>query len=172
MCKGKWVTFVDSDDVILPCHLSVMDNYIIDEVDLLLTDCSHTLTQTNKRPMTYDRQPKCVDNAIKYLFDDYDPYHNPVFAVWNKFFKLDIIRSHEITFNNSLSLGEDRIFVCDYLIHANRLLHFRQKSYVQIWRTGQTSLVQTMRSPVEYMATFKSNYLAMCNLYHRGGGQN
>lgn len=49
--------------------------------------------------MTYDRQPKCVDNAIKYLFDDYDPYHNPVFAVWNKFFKLDIIRSHEITFN-------------------------------------------------------------------------
>ena len=171
LCKGEWITFVDSDDVILPFHLNVLNDENVKDADLLMTDCAHSITETYNTTC-HSVHPVVSYNATEYIYNEYDPYNNPEFAVWNKFFRSQIIKAHGILFNEELSLGEDRIFVCSYLKHARKCCHFRQKSYIQIWRKNTTSLVQTLRTPADYLHGFHLNYLAMCALFPLGGGVN
>lgn len=161
LCQGEWVTFVDSDDIILPFHLNVIN--MANDANMLMTDCAYSLPSIEK--LNQNTPPIVSDNAAEYLYDKYDPYSNPVFAVWNKFFRLKILKEQNILFYENLSLGEDRLFISNYLLHANTILHFKQKSYIQVCH--ENSLVHTLRSPADYMKVFHLNYLAICKLIHK-----
>ena len=163
LCQGEWVTFVDSDDRITPFHLSVVA--LAGNTDLLVTDFAHPEVETDAN--CKDPYPVKSDNAAEYLFNEYNPYKKPIFSVCNKFFRSEILRQRKISFNEDLSLGEDRLLVSNYLIYAKRLIYFRQKSYIEMRREGANSLVKTLRTPKDYMKTFRLNYQAMHRLSYK-----
>ena len=50
--------------------------------------------------------------------------------IWNKIFLADIIKNNNIRFDTNISLGEDRAFIFDCLIHVKSLLSISEKLYI------------------------------------------
>lgn len=172
---GEWVTFVDSDDAVTPSHLNVMEEGICDEaIDIIMTghtggrivDGKLKVGSSSHSEGEYVTSP----NAAAYLFNDFMPFKNPVFLVWNKFFRRRILSAHKIFFDTTMSLGEDQVFLCDYLQYAKGIMHYKNKSYVCLAWTNLSHLGTVLRTPSDYLYNQKKNYEALCNVVKIGGG--
>lgn len=171
--RGEWVTFADSDDAVTPSHLNVMALEHDEAIDLVMT--GHTDGRfvgnklvTNVSPCS-SQEVVAAPNAAAYLFNDFKPFENHVFPIWNKFFKRSILSEHSICFDTTLSLGEDQVFLCDYLQHARGIIHFKNKSYVNVSWPNLSHLGQKLRTPSDYLHNQRKNYAALCNVVKAGG---
>lgn len=166
--KGEWVTFVDSDDVILPTHLDIVENEENNEVDLLMTDFTFgKISNGNITPRRKIEVPVCVlrsEAAARYLFKDLNPFRNPAFLVWNKFFRNKLLSQYHVRFDESMSLGEDQVFVCAYLPYAHKLIHYATPTYVCLDWKGIHHLGTYLRTPADYLYNQKKNYNALYNI--------
>ena len=57
----------------------------------------------------------------------YNARNNDWFYIWNKVFRADIIYANKLSFCNDVSLGEDLIFVSNYLQYAENLIYVDEK---------------------------------------------
>lgn len=124
--KGKYVCFFDCDDRIDDEIIS----YLTDEIDGVAGaacgyDISRLVVKVPKKasederevfystPETVSRVLSGADMMCRVFFEEnYEGY------LWNKIFRLDIIKRHHIRFNESLWYKEDCAFVIDYLKYA------------------------------------------------------
>lgn len=172
--NGEWLTFVDSDDAILPSHLNILNSNVIHDADLLMTDKTEGKVENGEIILNDTRQNKGTNIIVKptcadYLFGIYNPFVNPFYHIWNKFFKSKIIKTYELSFDKTLSLGEDQVFVCDYLMYAKKICHFKQKTYVNINWKGIHHLGSCLRTPQNYLYNQKRNYEALTRLIPKYG---
>ena len=114
IASGKYIVFIDSDDYLKPDYLSELYKAIIsnpyswcfcgfqemDEKGAVLCDC---LYQTDKE---YDIFP----------FSEYGSVLHKKFAsmLWNRIYELDIIKTYNIRFDETLSRSEDVLFNLEY----------------------------------------------------------
>lgn len=172
-CLGEWVTFVDSDDAILSSHLNVMNMKLNDSIDILITGIVYSRFIDGK--LVFEGVDGNVNkdvvnsNAAFYLFNEFNPLKNSIFPVWNKFFKNQIINKHNIKFDTTISLGEDQIFLCNYLLYAKGICHAANNSYLNIFWEPFSKLSQTFRKPEEYMYIIKENYKALTRVIPAAG---
>lgn len=174
--QGEWVTFVDSDDAILPYHLNVSEREYDKDVDLLMTE--HTSGQIKEGKLVTNISTHSLSdvvtaaNAAVYLFNDFKPFQNPVYPIWNKFFRRKILVDHTVSFDTTMSLGEDQVFLCDYLVYAKGIVHYKIKSYINVGWPNLTHLGSKLRTPSDYLYNQRKNYRSLCNvakLTNRGG---
>ena len=171
---GEWVTFVDSDDAVTPSHLNVMEGTYDEAIDIIMT--GHTGGRIVDGKLRVGSSPHSEGgyvtspNAAAYLFNDFMPFKNPVFPVWNKFFRRRILSAHKIFFDTTMSLGEDQVFLCDYLQYAKGIIHYNNKSYVCLAWANLSHLGTVLRTPSDYLYNQKKNYEALCNVIKIGGG--
>lgn len=168
VCNGEWVTFVDSDDAILPSHLNIFNSAKSDGVDLLMTDYTSGFYEKRKI-ITRSKNNICTEIITaplggNYLFCDYNPFKNLIFPVWNKFFKMEIIKSRNLKFDQTMSLGEDQVFLCNYLLYAKGICHFKQCTYVNLHWDNIIHLGSILRTPSNFMYNIKRNYESLCTL--------
>lgn len=172
--EGEWITFVDSDDAITPSHLNAMECEYDEAIDMIMT--GHTGGKiVDGKLMVNDLQCSSQDvetspSAAAYLFNDFMPFKNPVFPIWNKFFKRRILFEHRIFFDTTMSLGEDQVFLCDYLQHAKGIVYYKNRSYVHIAWSNLSHLGQKLRTPSDYLHNQRKNYKALCSVIPVGGG--
>ncbi len=140
--KGKYICFVDSDDY--PCI-----NYLLDMInmckkfdgcDLLLGGfnvVSDYKSNIEKKVLfTEDHNYSCVSRL-----DFIRMYEKWVIQMpWNKLYKLKIIKTSKIRFDENLSLGEDILFNIDYLTNSNGNIAILNKPIYNYTRTGIESL--------------------------------
>lgn len=121
--KGDYICFIDCDDWVDPCYLQLLYNN--------LKESSADLSMTGYREITeageLGKDTSTIgytsvldaDQAMFHLFEavDFMSFCYP----WGKLFKTDIIRRHNIRFNPSIAIGEDRLFIFDYLHHAGKV---------------------------------------------------
>lgn len=174
MAKGNWVTFVDSDDAILPNHISqlvkskglfelVMVNRTSGVIKngnfLVQNDCCGGLSSCQ----LFGR-----NNIINYLFTTHNPYKHAYYAIWDKFFRKQTLDDYHITFNENMSFGEDQLFVLDYLSHINSFMFSNVGTYMPtpLGNHVVTSehLGYKLRLPDEYMNCFLINYRKLSEL--------
>jgi len=120
---GKWIAFIDSDDI-------VEQNYLIgfdDKVDLyvqdrqVLGDSSYDWPHLSKQ---YVDENHIVDYIEKNGQED-------VFrAIMSKIFKSEIIKAHEIRFIENIRFGEDTLFVNEFLKYCKRINVINTSNYV------------------------------------------
>ena len=140
--SGAYISFVDSDDY--PCI-----NYLLDMVnmctkfdgcDLLLGGfnvVSDYKSNIEKKVLfTEDHNYSCVSRL-----DFVRMYEKWVIQMpWNKLYKLKIIQTSKIRFDENFSLGEDVLFNIDYLINSNGNIAILNKPIYNYTRTGIESL--------------------------------
>ena len=171
---GDWITFVDSDDAVMPEHFSIVE--VAEKFGADMTMCRFTQGYYDKGNISLCQKKKQLtyseyigNNAIlNFLYDEINPYTHPNFFCHDKCFQRKLLKEYGIRFPESVSLGEDQIFVCEYLKHANHLLYCTSESYVRVlWRNNEPvySLGGGLRSNENYLYNIKLNYEALKSLY-------
>ena len=140
--KGKYICFVDSDDY--PCKNYLLDMVNMckkfDECDLLLGGfnvVSDYKSNIEKKVLfTEDHNYSCVSRL-----DFVRMYEKWVIQMpWNKLYKLKIIQTSKIRFDENFSLGEDVLFNIDYLTNSNGNIAILNKPIYNYTRTRIESL--------------------------------
>ena len=170
--KGRWITFVDSDDAVRPEHLDIVSWEANNDKDWLIESFSPihendiNKSDIELRPLSDLRKESSVP-AI-YYFKELVQTDTQLFSVCGKFFKRELCRQNYISFREDINFGEDQIFILDYLRYIKNMVHYpKMYTYVQVDRLiigkGQrlTSRVLPLK---EYYNVIYQNYEAFRTL--------
>lgn len=117
VAHGDLVAFVDSDDWVEQTYIeSLIDG--IKDADLVLVGATWENSSLSKRfslDCAYFTQRTEVVNAMCSI------YLKQYGSLWNKIFRRAIIEKNKIRFDELVTLGEDSLFVTQYLCHVERL---------------------------------------------------
>lgn len=118
--KGDWVSFMDSDDCLIPGFFDKCRKIVETNADLYI------FSFENVDCLTESVEPSTVDDRIYGSSSDFaDEYirtrHLLVYSACNKFYKKALLDRHGIRFREGLEFGEDRLFNYDYLCTAGRI---------------------------------------------------
>lgn len=136
--KGKYVTFIDADDKIDKTTYTQALSKIKD-VDFV----SWGINVININfPERYFEKLK-LWYGFKLTDGKYDTSYENIkkirWTIWNKIFKMSIIKKHHIQFPKDLYMGEDFNFFLKYFIHSTSFYHINQP--LHYWYKEQQSLV-------------------------------
>ena len=145
--KGEWITFVDSDDYIYDNIFDIISSH---EEDFLIFsyDINHNgkIRSGEGIPSYYSSYP------IKTVLNKYI-YTNLFRTPWSKFFKRRLIDA--LRFDTQISIGEDTLFVLQYLRKCESFFISDKKYY--IWSEGNISCANKYK-----LDTNKAVYIVSC----------
>ena len=135
LAQGKYLVFVDGDDLLAKDYLSKMliaiNSPNVDLVNCLKTSKIKYLgmrKQQNFKKSSKDMYQKMFSNT-----EIYTGY------VTNKLFKSNIIKKNNLLFNTNISYWEDMLFVESYLALCNKEVYFINK-YLYFYRFNNNSV--------------------------------
>ena len=116
VAQGEWVTFVDSDDIVLDGFLESLVAAVNREERIDLAYCGYAIIDGSTSIKTYrsatyigKEQLHDVLSSTKLLYRC---------SPWAKFFRRSIITDNGLQFDENLTISEDRLFLYQYLIHV------------------------------------------------------
>ena len=115
--SSKYVCFIDSDDLFYPDYLKTMNKFIEKDKNIDMLICGYEVFGNKNKFFNIDKENFLeLNSAIEYM------QKNLLFnQLWNKIYKLDIIKTNNIKFDETLDLGEDAIFNIEYLMHSKKV---------------------------------------------------
>lgn len=151
LAKGKYLCFIDADDLLEIDYVKKLYNgiRISNQIDGCL--CSYkTINEVGVEEyysfdMGIHNRDEILINALK--------RNTSCFALWNKIYKLSIIKKNNIRFNEQVTNGEDMLFACQYLYHCNLINSINDVLYIYIMREGSTCYLRTRKD------SFNDNWL-------------
>lgn len=155
---GTYIQFVDGDDTLEPTAVEALVNAIENEYDFV--NCMYNRIdeagKLDKEQYSFCNKYIALEDfedTVAFIKDELMPYHVG-FEVWDKLFKTDIIKSHNITFNKDCHIGEDLAFIINYSFYAKNINCIGERLYN--YRLRGNSAMQTAndftRNFVEHMA--------------------
>lgn len=173
LAKGEWITFVDSDDAILPNHLSQLQKYGEGNDLVMVNHCTANLS--NGRLEKKSDYWKGIENAkvsgnkdiLRFLYITLHPYETYNYCCWDKFFKTSVIRNNNICFPTDVPTGQDMHFVISYFKYTENFYFSKEGTYAQtpMGNEGIEHLAFKLRPPKEYFHCHLRNYENLKDLY-------
>ena len=170
MARGDYITFIDSDDFILPNHLDcdlgagynlcvrgVLNCEIINDniPSLKSFEIEHNYKIINGKT-----------NIINYYFLDLPEMNNVYYFVTNKFFSLKTVKAYNVRFREDVNVGEDLIFLCDFFKNVQSIRFESERTYIHCYYLKGNSLTQKRRNAKENYYYVIQIYKALNSLYH------
>lgn len=137
IATGYWIMFVDSDDYIEENMISNFLAHASKEFDLIISGISIIYKgEISLYPMrVYKYSPKTLLEDLQVGYDTVC-LSSPVC----KFYKRSIIEEHNIRFDLKISMGEDMLFILDYLKYCKNIQGIKGNFYNYI-RIREDSLM-------------------------------
>lgn len=123
LSSGKYITFIDSDDIMLSVN-DLQNALLSEEYDLIFTDLV-TDKQQEWRAFDGDSREIEMEAVINRIVTD-GTLNGPCC----KFIRCDLIKEKQIRFDSSMITGEDLVFFMDILIEAPKMFYISQCSYI------------------------------------------
>lgn len=136
---GKYIGFVDSDDLIVPQMFETMVSKMDDEIQMVC--CRYHWCKRNEIVPLEPSDWSCVRSGEEIA--DQITFHYFGAYVWNKIFRRDVIASNHIRFKPGL-LMEDQYFMVDYLRVCQKAVFLDAKLYYYIDTAG--GIMDVLRS--------------------------
>lgn len=120
---GKWIVFVDSDDYLGDGFLIDPSNF---KEDLLIQNYEvfgfiNNLHIFNKKIISETEIKHHIEGNV----------HKQIFRVpWSKYFKASIIKDNNIRYQTNVNIGEDTLFVLDYLQYTKSINYIASSMYM------------------------------------------
>lgn len=175
-CNGEYIGFVDADDEILPTMYEIMVKRIEASgnadmaccTDLYLSESGKELSRTYVKDETLESK-----QILQYFFRLKIPG-----GVCNKLFSRKLIADNSIFFDESISMNEDLLFVCEvggyakyctminiplyiYYEHLSSVTHIVESQY----NPNKISFVRAAEEMKKKMSNIDDETLKMWNIY-------
>lgn len=113
--KGKYIMFCDSDDYVSPfwCESMLM---LIERANIDLGICRYARVLERQNELIFENKDSNKD--IKYLKKNrfFELYLSELINMpWNKIYKAEIIKAHNLKMNEDIEYNEDLLFVMEYI---------------------------------------------------------
>lgn len=115
--SGDNIIFVDADDILEETYLEDLSKEI-EKFDLVI--CGYYLLNEKLNKNTIRVFDKAQKEQIVGIQETISIWKKELLNIlWNKIFKASIIKKYDVKFIPEISLGEDTLFVLEYLKHIN-----------------------------------------------------
>lgn len=142
IASGEYIAFIDSDDYIAPSYIENLYNSIINNnVDISI--CGYTRVQLGKdniERILNDTSYLSREDLFRYVLCN----NNIGGYLWNKLFIKSIISDYGLRFNPNLSIGEDMVFITQYLLHCQSGVYSPITLYY--YRLNNSSALKSMHT--------------------------
>ena len=130
---GKYIVFIDSDDAVSSDYLSCMD---VSEADLVVAGVRNITPDGKTRPgLSYPDEfvkVRTGDVSERMLGD------KALNFIYSKRYRADLIRNADLRFAEGISLGEDTLFVAQYLCLCESVQYVSECPYDYYQYEGTT----------------------------------
>lgn len=151
--NGDLIAFIDSDDYVGDNYLrNLYDDLMNSDADLVV---GGEIICIENRFKSFGFEKETIDNQ----------HYSRLFAVhklhkhcspWGKIFKKKIIQSNFLRFDTDVHLGEDIIFVFQYLVHCKSVMISNSSEYYYLQRDGSlTKRLNSFNSEREGLKAFE-----------------
>ena len=148
--KGEWVCFVDSDDYVNEFYLKMLLFEVGDDVDFVL---QKSIRIQGEKFVGFKKRRYIGKDGIKKFFEDgFLSYTTP----HSKLYRFSIIKRFNIFFPIDVKIGEDFVFLSEYIRHTNGIVVSNKSGYYYL-NDNLFSLSNSFFSPEKEM----SDYLKM-----------
>ncbi len=113
--QGEYIAFIDSDDLVAENYIGVLLSLCEKEVDLIQMNYFYNAKKSYKKT---DFVKYTGSASINDIFDLL--INNNINAVWNKVFRNSIIKENHIAFLEDITIGEDQLFVIDFIMASDK----------------------------------------------------
>lgn len=119
---------MDSDDYVSGDYISRIDESLSTDYDLLMFGKSVYNGKNIQEYPLFNKHTENLEETLKLLCESLvnQQLNSPV----NKVFAKKIIEQNELRFREDLSIGEDKVFVIQYLMHVKSVLFMNYPLYV------------------------------------------
>ena len=153
--SGEWIAFVDADDNVSPSFLSAMYAAVRDGVDLVVDSFSIIRNDSAVEACEGEVMTLAHSEMLEaFTKGRLDKRTSP----WGKLYKSDIIRSMYLSFNEKVHLGEDAIFLFEYLLCCSKVSFIDNRGYFYRLETSGslTKTINTLESELEAFSKISS----------------
>lgn len=147
---GDWIVFIDSDDWFSENAIDKITEMIKNNSDLICFNSFRCVDSGNgeterqpmrniwcqKRKLNQDDTKRVICSLLAQNYSDNFYAGELIRAVWGKIFKRSIIEQNQIRFPEELTLGEDCVFLIDYIIKADSIEFYNEYLYNYRIRSG------------------------------------
>ena len=121
--KGEFITFIDSDDWI---ELYYLDQFLQENVDFQICGYNQLISYPSLCKPDATRNVYLNDIANVFDVEFYKLYCR---GILSKCFKKEIIDKYHLAFNQNLRIGEDTLFILQYLSHCKSIRFISNYGY-------------------------------------------
>lgn len=119
---GEWITFLDSDDSLFADFFSSFAGLLDSNVDFVT---SSFVNESNGLSIPLKQMEGEDALSLLYLSDAYR-YMQP----WAKFYRKNIILQNKLRFDTKINIGEDKLFILNYLLFVRKSIVSNQALYL------------------------------------------
>lgn len=145
--KGKYIQFMDADDWIPDDSTKILYRAMEEsKCDLVVAGFYRVVGERVARKSSIDTD--CLltlKEYSEYMMENPADYYYGV--LWNKLYRADLIREHQVQMDENLSFCEDFIFNLEYLIHTEKIRALNVPVYYYVKTEG--GLVSKNMNPVK-----------------------
>ena len=165
--SGKYICFVDQDDMVMP----YMFEHLINDIEQNHADFAQGGVAQSSDENTFEEE------VSAYVLEEGTEEFNHAFGslilrgdvikasqkidcnIWNKIYRLDFLRENKIIFKTFLDYEDDWIFVINAMKHAKTVTI--RKQVVYIWRTNLESESRNRIAHDKYLDDFYVKHCAL-----------
>jgi glycosyltransferase involved in cell wall biosynthesis len=134
---GKWLFFVDADDMLNPCFFKVVDTYLNSDLDVIYFDTNGVYSKSLRSSYRTNTFSDKLNNAIHKK--DINLFYYSIFRPWAKMFSRKFIFENNIKFDETF-VNNDRMFTIKTVFYAKSITYNFEKIYTSFDR--ENSLVK------------------------------
>ena len=139
--RGYYIMFVDSDDAVRENYFALIDKYAANDPDFMLfhKDDSFLPGQSEFITSNSSETRKALRSALcRQLLN----------CPWERVFRRDLIEENGLRFDERLSIGEDKVFVVQYVLKSSSAV-FAHADIYQVFTDNIASLSRKKREELD-----------------------